>query len=133
MCTQVTRPDRGNDRQAAHRRRALFALVTFRGLVANRLAQPPPREHLDQHRSQQKRNRQRQARGDQYLPHRPMPSRGAQTDRQQLANTEPETPTGPVWRTRASPHRNPFRPAPRTSLQSIEGAEGVACVSERSG
>ena len=66
---EVADPDRDQDRDAAHRRRAALGLVALRALVADLLAEALPREEPDQVRGEQDRDRERHARGDEDAPH----------------------------------------------------------------
>ena len=76
---EVADPDPGEDRHAAHRRRAALGLVARRAVLADLLAEALPGEQPDQVRGEQDRHRQRDADGDEDLPHRggdPVTSRG---------------------------------------------------------
>ena len=61
---EVARPDAGQDRDPAHRRRAALGLVARRAVLADLVAEALPVEQPDQHRGQQDRHRQRDADGD---------------------------------------------------------------------
>ncbi len=66
---QVSRPDARDDRDAAHRRCAALLVVARRPVLADLVPEPLPGEQPDQHRRQKDRYRQRDADGDEDLPH----------------------------------------------------------------
>src|SRR6185437_15056319 len=70
---EVARPDAGQNRDPAHRRRPALGLVTRRAVLADLVTEALPVEQPDQHRGQQNRDRQRDRDGDENVDHRVSP------------------------------------------------------------